>query len=39
MYQVMKTKQFEKWFKKIKNARNRSIINVRIREIAIKGEL
>lgn len=39
MYQVMKTKQFEKWFKKIKNARNRGIINVRIREIAIKGEL
>ena len=39
MYQVVKTKQLEKWFKKIKNARNRSIINVRIREIAIKGEL
>ena len=39
MLQIVKTAQFEKWLKRIKDAHARSIIEARIGKIAFRGEL
>ena len=39
MLQIVKTAQFEKWLKRIKDTHARSIIEARIGKIAFRGEL
>lgn len=39
MLQIIKTKQFDRWFKRIKDSRIRGTIGTRIREIAFRGGL